>query len=160
MNGFLDVITSIKPDEWSLPAEAPPGHLALNVTALHALWDSWVHERDIVIPLGKAPAEDPDELAAILSYTAALSPALYAARATGHRGTLAIEATDPAVALTVDVGDTVVVRRGAAATGARLTGRAVDLIEGLSHRAPLEHNLGDDDLWLLTGLAEVFDVAT
>jgi uncharacterized protein (TIGR03083 family) len=156
---FLEVVTSVSPDEWSLPAEAPPGHLAMNVTALHALWDAWIHERDIVIPLGKAPTEDPDETAAILAYAAALSPAFYVARGTGERGTLAVEATDPAVVFTVEVGDTVVVRRGAAPDGPRLVGRAVDLIEGLSHRAPLAHSFTEGDMWLLAGLNEVFDVA-
>ncbi|MEY2426356.1 MAG: hypothetical protein QOI61_1928 [Actinomycetota bacterium] len=155
--GFLDVLASVQADQWSLPAEAPPGHLAMNVTALHALWDAWVHERDIDIPLGITPVEDDEEITLTLSYAAALSPALYATRATGAQGTLAVDASDPVIALTVEVGESAVVTRGARADGPRLTGRAVDLIEGLSHRAPLAHDLGADNQWLLLGLAEVFD---
>ena len=32
-------------DAWSQLAEAPPGHVALQTLALHALWDGWIHER-------------------------------------------------------------------------------------------------------------------
>jgi hypothetical protein len=42
---------------------------------------------------------------------------------------------------------------------ARLTGRAVDLIEGLSFRAPLTADVADADRWLLSGLDAAFDVA-
>jgi uncharacterized protein (TIGR03083 family) len=143
--------------DWSVLAEAPPGHLALNVTALHALWDSWVHERDIVIPLGLDPVEDDEEMTLILQYAAALSPAFYASRKTGKRGTLSVIATNPDVTFTVDVADTVTVRAGLA-DGPRVEGKTVDLIEGLSHRAQLPA-LPPEDEWLLVGLAEVFDVA-
>ncbi len=155
---FLDIVRDVGADQWELPAEAPPGHLALNVTALHALWDAWIHERDVMLPLGLTPAEQTDELAAILPYAAGLSPALFASRRTGRRGEFTVDATDPAIALRVEAGEQVVVRAGAGA-GPRLAGRTVELIEGLSHRAPLVHDLGRDDQWLLLGLAEVFDQA-
>ena len=35
---------------WGVLAEAPPGHIAIGLVAIHALWDSWVHERDIRRP--------------------------------------------------------------------------------------------------------------
>ena len=53
---------------WSAIAEAPPGHLAVSAVVLHALWDSWVHERDIVLPLGMDPALEEDELTCCLLY--------------------------------------------------------------------------------------------
>jgi len=155
VNNLIDTLSRVT--DWSVLAEAPPGHLPVNVTALHALWDSWVHERDIVIPLGLTPVEDDEEMALILQYAAALSPAFYASRRTGKRGVLTVATNDPTVAFTVDVGDTVVVRPGSS-DGPRLEGRTVDLIEGLSHRAPLPA-LAAEDQWLLVGLAEVFDVA-
>ncbi len=155
--GFLGVLASIAGDNWLLPTEAPPGHLAMNVTALHALWDAWVHERDILVPLGIAPVEDEEELALVLPYVAALGPAFVATRRTGEAGTLSVEATDPAVALRIEVGDCVKVRPGVLADGPRLAGRAVHLIEGLSRRAPLRHDLAGEELWLLAGLGRVFD---
>jgi uncharacterized protein (TIGR03083 family) len=156
VGGLLATLGDV--DDWSLLAEAPPGHLALNVAALHALWDAWIHERDIVIPLGLVVVNDDEEVALILQYAAALSPAFYAARRTGKRGGLVVEATDRSLVFTVDVGERVVVRDGDAADAPRLRGAAVDLIEGFSYRAPLPTALPDEAQWLLAGLAEVFDV--
>ena len=40
-----------------------------------------------------------------------------------------------------------------------LRGRAVDLIEMLSTRVPLDQTVPADKRWLITGLAEIFEVA-
>ena len=40
-----------------------------------------------------------------------------------------------------------------------LTGDAVELLEALSFRAPLDVDLADDDRWVLGNLGEVFDQA-
>ena len=45
------LVGSLTDADWDKRAEAPPGHLAIRAVALHALWDSWVHERDILVPL-------------------------------------------------------------------------------------------------------------
>ena len=34
---------------WATVAEAPAGLIPVRLLALHALWDCWVHERDIVL---------------------------------------------------------------------------------------------------------------
>lgn len=158
---FEEMIGTISTEQWrNVVAEAPPGHLPLNAVVMHALWDGWIHERDIAIPLGLPLAEEADELEAILRYAAGLSPAFYASTGgVAKTGTLTIESTDPDLSLVVEVGDTVRVSDGTAATGPRLKGSTVDLIEGLSHRAELRHDLAADDLWLLEGLATVFDQA-
>ncbi len=44
------------------------------------------------------------------------------------------------------------------ANALRLTGAAVDLLEGLSLRAPLPCPVSDEHRWLVNGLAEVFDL--
>jgi uncharacterized protein (TIGR03083 family) len=155
VNNVLSTLGSVT--DWSVVAEAPPGHLALNVAVLHALWDAWVHERDIAIPLGLPVVEDDEEVALILQYAAALSPSFSVASGRGKRGSLVVEATSPDMTFTVDVDERVAVRPGDS-DGPRLRGAAVDLIEGLSHRAALPE-LPPDDQWLLAGLAEVFDVA-
>lgn len=145
-------------DRWSTLAEAPPGHVALNGVVLHALWDSWIHERDIALPLGLDQVEEADELTGTLAYAAALSPAFAASLGSGRQGTVAVVATDPDIRLVVEAGESVVVRSGdAPADTFALTGSAVELIEGLSRRAALPCEVPDDHQWLLTGLAEVFD---
>lgn len=143
---------------WELPAEAPPGHIAIRLVALHALWDSWVHERDIALPLGLDPVVEPDEVIGSLVYVAALGPVFKATRGQDRTGALEVSATDPDARFVVEVGDTVSVRAGAAPAGAvTLTGPAVDLLEGLSLRTAFAPAVDDADRWLLGGLAEVFD---
>jgi uncharacterized protein (TIGR03083 family) len=151
-------IAELDDDGWSTLGEAPPGHVPLRAVAMHALWDSWTHERDIVLPLGLDPVEEPDEIIGCLGYGAALSPAFAVARGSTRQGAIAVEATDPGVRFVVDVGESVVVHAGdAPADALRLTGPAVELTEALSFRVPLPCSVADDHQWLLDGLAEVFD---
>jgi uncharacterized protein (TIGR03083 family) len=74
VDGLAAVISGLDPAHWELPAEAPPGHVALHAMARHALWDGWIHERDILLPLGLPPVDEPDEVRACLEYAAALGP--------------------------------------------------------------------------------------
>ncbi|MGH9086133.1 MAG: maleylpyruvate isomerase N-terminal domain-containing protein [Acidimicrobiales bacterium] len=154
------LVGDLDPDAWTVLAEAPPGHVPLHAVALHALWDAWIHERDVVLPLGLPAAEEPDEVAACLMYVAGVGPAFSVSSHPGRRGLLAVEATDPDLQLLVEAGPTVHVRSCAAAAGTpTLAGTAVDLVEALSFRAPLQHDLLDDARWMITGLGTVFDVA-
>lgn len=144
--------------QWCLPAEAPLGHIPLQGVALHALWDAWVHERDILLPLGMTPQEEPDELRASLRYAAGLGPALLAIGGSTRSATLLIDGQDPDVHLVVEAGETVVIRTGAGPTDAvRLTGCTAGLIEALSCRAPLPHAIPEDRRWLFEGIAAAFD---
>ncbi len=47
----------------------PSATCSTRVFMAHAFWDSWLHERDILEPLGLAPAIEPDELLAATWYT-------------------------------------------------------------------------------------------
>lgn len=55
--------------EWELPAESPIGHVPVRLALAHAFWDSWLHERDILVPLGLEPDTEPDELWAATWYS-------------------------------------------------------------------------------------------
>jgi uncharacterized protein (TIGR03083 family) len=79
---LVDLVASLDDHEWSVLAEAPPGHLSVSAVCHHALWDAWVHERDILLPLGVAPEEEADEITACLRYVAALAPAFAISRGT------------------------------------------------------------------------------
>ncbi|MGO8871820.1 MAG: maleylpyruvate isomerase family mycothiol-dependent enzyme [Acidimicrobiales bacterium] len=145
-------------DEWSLPAEAPPGHIAIRAVALHALWDSWIHERDILLLQGVTPVEEPDEVAASLVYAVPLAPSFLATAGSTRTGQLHVSATEPELEFLVDIGTSVVVREGAPAVGCgQLSGRGVDLVETLSFRGP-PVQIDPDDQWMLEGLGTVFDV--
>lgn len=151
-------LTGLDEAQWSLPGEAPPGHVPLHALARHALWDAWIHERDIVLPLGEAPVEEPDEVLACLQYAAALGPALLAITGSMRSGTLVLDGTDPEAHVVVEAGERtiVVTDREAPADAARLEGRSVDLVEALSCRAPFPDDVAEDDRWLIGGVALAF----
>src|SRR5882757_9046732 len=46
-DGLAATLDSLDDDGWNTVAEAPLGHIAIRALACHALWDGWIHERDI-----------------------------------------------------------------------------------------------------------------
>ena len=159
-DGLAEVIGDLEPDQWSTLAEAPPGHLALDAVVFHALWDGWVHERDVMLPLGLEPALEVDELTGTLLYVSALGPAILASQGSDRTGTLAVAASASVPHFVVEVGPAVVVRRGPAPDGtATLAGDAVDLIESLSYRGP-PPEIAAADRWMVDGLGRAFGVVT
>ena len=152
---FASALEALTSDEWSTLAEAPPGHISISALAHHALWDSWVHERDVLLPLD----EQADEIVAALRYGAALSPGFAISRGVAKAGTIAVETTGPETTFVVDVTDHVHVRSGSGNADLHLTGDGVDLLEAFSIRAPLAQPVPANLQWLVSGLAEVFDVA-
>lgn len=152
-------LRSLDADGWGTVAEAPVGHVAITTLAHHALWDSLVHERDIVIPLDAIPVEEPDETLASLRYAAALGPAFAVSRGMATPGVLAVELADPAGSFVVEVTDRVAVRAGSGHGDLVLAGRAIDLLEALSLRAALDQQVPDDAAWWVDGLKVTFDQA-
>jgi uncharacterized protein (TIGR03083 family) len=151
-------LDGVDDDGWAAIAEAPPGHVTLHTLSLHALWDAWIHERDIALPLGLLPAVEADEVGGALRYAAAIGPALLATNGSSRSGAIAVAATDPDIAFVVEAGADVVVRDGAPPDGAlHLSGSATDLVDALSCRAPLNQPVAAEQQWLLSGLAEVFE---
>jgi uncharacterized protein (TIGR03083 family) len=156
---FLGVLAGLDDDGWATPAESPAGHVPIRMLAAHALWDCWVHERDIALPLGLEPVIVADEVAASLRYVAALSPALAMGFGNVIAEVLAVEATDPAMAFVLDVGESVAVHDDVAPDDAPcLRGDGVALLEALSLRAPLPPSAPVAWQNLLEGLATAFDV--
>jgi uncharacterized protein (TIGR03083 family) len=158
MERFLDVLASLDDTGWAAPVETPPGYLPTRLLAHHALWDCWVHERDIALPLGLAAPVEPDEVAASMRYAAALSPGFLINDGAGCEGRFAVEARDPEVRFWLEIDGTVVhVRDGAAPDGAPcLRGDAVEILEALSIRAPLPADAPPDWRELVGGLATAF----
>ncbi len=103
-------LDGVDADSWSQLAEAPPGHVTLQTLAFHALWDGWVHERDIALPLALVPVEDGEEVTACLLYAAILGPTISAAAGSSRSGTLVVKAEGPTIEFVVAVGDCVVAR--------------------------------------------------
>jgi uncharacterized protein (TIGR03083 family) len=152
------LLESLDSDGWTALAEAPPGHISVSAVVHHALWDSWVHERDILLPLGIEPMVEADEVAACLRYVAALGPAFAINNSQRRIGALAVDVTEPDVCFTVRVGERAEVHAGVeAGVDLTLTGDAVELLEALSVRAPLRQHIPNNSSWLLAGLLEIFE---
>jgi uncharacterized protein (TIGR03083 family) len=165
---LVELLESIDDEGWTRLAEAPPGHESIAAVTHHALWDAWVHERDILLPLGATPAEEPDEVTACLRYVASLPAALAITTGTAQPSSLRIEATDPTLSIRIEVGTHVAVRTerpdhdddtaGDDTDDVRLDGDAVALVEALSIRTTLDQQVPDNVAWLVHGLAAAFDV--
>jgi len=154
---LLATVEALEDAHHEVLAEAPPGHLPVRHVLDHALWDAWVHERDILLPQGKAAVEDAAEVLTCLRYAAALGRAVSLAAGTGA-GSAEITATAPAERLVVEVHDDQVrVHDGPAPADARrLDGPAVELVEMLSRR-DVGRPHPEAAEWLTAGLAQVFD---
>jgi uncharacterized protein (TIGR03083 family) len=156
-DALLHVMEQLDDDGWAQRAEAPPGHLPIRLVAHHALWDCWVHERDIALPLGLTVPSEPDEIGSSLRYVCALSAAL--AVGYGHlmTGVLAAQVTDPALGFVLDAGECVAVRDEPAPPQAPcLRGDAVSLVDALSLRAPVPASLPPEWRAVFGGLASAF----
>jgi uncharacterized protein (TIGR03083 family) len=161
VGALLDLVGGLDDAGWQTIAEAPPGHLPIRLLAHHALWDSWVHERDIVLPVGIAPTEEDDEIRCGLRYAAALGPGFALSTTPDARGRLVLEVAD-AEPVVIDVDGIVRVRDGGdvPAEAVVLRGTATQLLESVSVREPLDAEIEPDRRWLVAGLAEVFEVGT
>jgi uncharacterized protein (TIGR03083 family) len=158
MDGFLDVLASLDDAGWATPVETPPGYLPARLLAHHALWDCWVHERDIALPLGLAPPVEPDEVAASMRYAAALGPGFLINDGPGCEGRFAVDASGPDTRFWLEIdGTTVHVHDGAAPPGTpSLRGDAVAILDALSIRAPLPDDAPPAWHDLVGGLATAF----
>jgi uncharacterized protein (TIGR03083 family) len=158
-DALADQVSSLDDDGWSAIAEAPPGHVRVCDLMHHALWDSWVHERDILLPIGIEPERHGDEITACLRYAIALTASFGIAGNESRAGTISLAVTDPTIDAVAEVDGIVSVRAGRLdGADVTLTGDAVEVLEALSIRAPLAATVPADAAWLLDGLATVFDV--
>jgi hypothetical protein len=159
-DGFLGTLADLDDAGWSMVAESPPGHVSIRLLAFHALWDTWIHERDIALPLGITPPFEADEVVSSVRYAAALSPAILINAGVATRGVFGVDMPDVDTRFTVDVGDFVAVREAAPPVGAPcLCGSSVELAEALSIRLPLPASTPPEWHELVEGLQNLFDVA-
>jgi uncharacterized protein (TIGR03083 family) len=156
-DSLLRVLADLDDAGWATTCETPAGYVPIRLLAFHALWDCWIHERDVALPLGRPPAVEADEVASSLRYAAALSPGFLISNGAGCRGRFAVEARDPDTQFWIEVDDSVHLYDAAAPGDAVcLRGDAVALTEALSIRAPLPAEAPADWHALLGGLEAAF----
>ncbi len=156
---MAQAFADLDPDGWTQLAEAPPGHVTIAAVALHALWDGWIHERDIALPLGLGVAEEPDEVAGSLRYVVGLGAAFLATTGSTRVGAFTVHSEGPDLDLMVDIRPEVVVGEWPGVEGLpACSGSGPAMVEAFSLRtAP--PTLPDPDAWMIAGLATVFDQA-
>ncbi len=152
-------VESLDEGAWDVVGESPVGHVTTNVVLHHALWDSWVHERDILLPLGMTQDHESDEILAALRYVAGLGPAFTLQRDRSAHGRLVLDVSDPDARITVVVErEHVAVSNGVGSDGTvEVTGDAVTILEALSVRSPWPSLISPSLRWLVDGIAEVFE---
>ncbi len=130
---------------WAQRAESPMGHLPAHLLLAHALWDSWLHERDITVVAGTAADPEPDEVrdaaAWMLCFAGLQGGLLDDPEPVGPGPDSVIDATLrfddlPGMALHVTI-DTGVTLRPADPAGATAAGSAVEFVEAATGRRPL-----------------------
>jgi uncharacterized protein (TIGR03083 family) len=157
---LVAVIEELDEAGWATLAEAPPGHVPVRLVADHALWDSWVHERDIVLPLGRPAVVEPDEVLTCLRYGAALGSAFQVCAGAAAPSTVVLAVRDPEGCVVVSTAaDGVRSHDDATAADAiRAEGDAVELLEMLSTR-DVGRPVPPAVQHLTAGLSVVFDQA-
>jgi uncharacterized protein (TIGR03083 family) len=142
-DAFVALAESMDGDQWDTLGEAPFGHMPAHLLLAHAYWDSWLHERDILEPLGVAGPVDGDDLRNATVYTflvGGLQGGLLGDPApTGPGPAAPIDATvvfdDLPLALHVRYDDGVHLSTGDA-TAASAAGDALTLVESIAGRGP------------------------
>ena len=142
---MADDVEASDSSRWGLPSLCPAGPVPWWMSVVHVFYDSWVHERDALLPLGRPVPVEPEETAPVLAWVVSLI---------GHVG------TDP---LEVEVsGVHAVLRDGVVSTSAaRSTGSDVSaIIDAVSGRGSVEEALAGYDpavVHRLGALARFFD---
>jgi len=156
-DGLLGVIGALDDAGWSTVAETPAGHVPIRLLVQHSLWDNWIHERDVALPLGLTPPIEADEVASSMRYAAAVSPGFLLSAGSRIDGRFAVDATEPDTSFWLEIDDVVHVHDGAPPAGTPcLCGDAVALTDALSIRAPLPDTAPAEWRALLGGLAAAF----
>jgi uncharacterized protein (TIGR03083 family) len=155
---LVDLLGSLTSGEWPMLGESPLGHVSVSAIVRHALWDAWVHERDITLGVGLVPLVEADEVDAALRCAAALGPAfgILLGDLDDQRLAATVTTQDPTIGFTIKVDRAVRITADIApAVPVAVHGCAVDVLEGLSLRAPL--HLEPEWQWLTAGLTRSFE---
>jgi len=124
-------MVALGPDGPSITAEAPPGHLPAHLAISHFLFDSWVHEYDLMLPRGQQPQADDRESRVVAGYLTGL-----AVVSTGSVAPLDIRLSGPDLrfGIAVDDGVTTVSTGSVPDRALVVEGSVLDLVDRITGR--------------------------
>jgi hypothetical protein len=131
-------------ERWGASGISPLGVVPWWMSVLHIFWDSWLHERDALLPLGLDVPVEPDDVTATLTYSLVLIGSLLPKPIDVTVGGVRLR-TGEVVEATVD--------------GATPSSNAPRIADALCGRGELEPSLlnGDRDLaYTLGALSRLF----
>jgi hypothetical protein len=124
-------VGSSGPERWGLASVSPVGFVPWWLSALHIFFDSWIHERDVLLPLGFSVPVEESEAVPVLAYSFAVV------------GTLIKEPTDVVIAGVRVVAGQPPAKATPVAPG--LDDKAASIIDALLGREILEDALAGCD---------------
>jgi len=115
-------------DDWRRMAEAPPGHVPAFLSLSHFLFDSWVHERDLLLPMGEVPLVEPGEVEVSVAYVLGLA-GVATGILEGEGAAADVHVTDCGLHIGLEArGDRAIVRPGWAPEGAPVVEGSAGLV--------------------------------
>jgi len=137
-------VTGWSDDDWARTAEAPPGHVPAWLSLAHMLFDSWVHEHDLMDPRRETPMVVPAEVEIVVAYVLGLA-GFVTGVFDGSGASADLRVTDTGLRVGLDaLGDRSVVRPDWAPDGAPVVeGTAAAILDVTTGRAGPESVAGD-----------------
>lgn len=144
LGSVLDPLTD---GQWHHRMESPLGHLPMLCSAGHMFWDSWLHERDILAPMGVTLPGSADEVLAATWFSFCFAGlqggTLDDPNPVGLGPDAPIDATVtfddlPGVALRVRVDTAIQVSRAEPDADGTSAGSAAEFVDACAGRAPLQ----------------------
>ncbi len=132
MDAAVDAeMDALGPDGLLAMAEAPPGHVPAYLAISHFLFDSWVHEYDLMLPRGERPQVEDRESLVVAAYLTGLAVVL-----TDATVSLDIRLSQPDLRLGiwVEAGATVVSCRSVPDDALVVEGSVVDVVDRITGR--------------------------
>ena len=132
--------------DWSRPAEGPPGQMPAHLSLAHMLFDSWVHEHDLLDPRDETPLVVPVEVEIVVTYVVGLA-GFVTGIVDGSGATADLRVSDTGLRVGLDAtGDRSIVRTSWAPDGAPVvTGTAAAILDVATGRADGDILAGDPE---------------
>ena len=158
-------LESAGPERFGNPSWSPAGRVPWWLSAVHLGWDSTVHERDALAPLGRAVEAPPDELAPTLAYSLVLATLFHRDPVHVQVGSVRIRrGGGPVTTWSTPAGDEQETEAVDSSTDAAtvLTGEPAAVIDALTGRVSLADTLRGDPAAVesMGGLARYFASAS